>query len=651
MTELKVSRVIIYRHGIAFIEMTGTLEEKIARLFFEEDDMNDLLKSFAVSCYGEKEAGVVSVQFGSKIDVGEILERTGISISPESGIKTLFETFTGERVRMKISGEEEKEGRIIGVEEFAEEKEGRVMVSFYDEKTKNVVFINVDRIESMELLDLEKAKDFAFYLETQAEAKKRTMKPVTIHFDGEPPFEVLIRYAIESPAWKTTYRLFKTSIEEKSFLEGFAIVDNPRGIDWEDVQLTLVTGLPISFEYDSYSPLWMKRPVVKRREDIGLRPIIPEAELEKAKAEGVEEEYYAPAAMPPPSPRAALASVAMDKELGGRPVRAKSDVKVETTKVELGGFFAYSVNKPVTVKRNQSALVPILREEVETKKRYLFNEEAYLKNPLMCIELKNTSQAMLEEGPITLFADGAYSGEGILPTMKKENERLIPFVLEQEININVEREEKTEITSVTLDKKYRSIVESVSKVLETTYIISNSKDEDAEVILEHSKHWYGEVFEPFEAPELYQETPQAYRWLVNVERKATRRFGVTLKRIVKTYRRLEELTDEQLEKLKKEGVIDEEIFAKLMNKRKLIKEREILEQDITALKEELETLYREQERLRENIKTLGTSHKEEALKTTFLGKLESMEKTIEDLKETILNKQKEKTKVEKELKK
>jgi len=651
MSELKVSRVIIYRHGIAFIEMTGTLEEKIARLFFEEDDMNDLLKSFAVSCYGEQEVGVVSVQFGSKINVVEILERTGISISPESGIKTLFETFTGERVKIKISGEEEKEGRIIGVEEFAEEKEGRVMVSFYDEKTKNIAFINVDRIESMELLDLEKAKDFAFYLETQAEAKKRTMKPVTIHFDGEPPFEVVIRYAIESPAWKTSYRLFRMGVEEKSFLEGFAIVDNPRGIDWDDVELTLVTGLPISFEYDSYSPLWMKRPVIKRREDIGLRPIIPEAELEEPLADKFDDAMFAAEMMAAPAPKAAVAGIAMKRTMKERPGRAKSDVKVDTTTVELGEFFAITVNKPVTVKRNQSALVPILREEVETKKRYLFNEEAYAKNPLMCIELKNTSKAVLEEGPITLFVDGNYSGEGILPTMKKDDDRLIPFVLEQEINISVEREEKTEITGVTLDKKNRSIVESVSRVLETTYIISNRKDEDAETILEHLKHWYGDLYEPFEAPELYQETPETYRWLVKVERKATRRFGVTLKRIVKSYRNLEDLTDKQLEKLKKEGVIDEDIFIKLMKKRKLIKKLEILEEDIDTLKEELETLYREQERLRENIKTLGTSHKEEALKTTYLDKLETMEKTIEDLKEDILKKQKERTKIEKELKK
>src|SRR5256885_10775389 len=50
--------------------------------------------------------------------------------------------------------------------------------------------------------------------------------------------------------------------DAKHQLQGWAIVENQTDNDWTDVQLSLVSGRPISFVQDLYQPLYVPRPVV-----------------------------------------------------------------------------------------------------------------------------------------------------------------------------------------------------------------------------------------------------------------------------------------------------------------------------------------------------------------------------------------------------
>jgi hypothetical protein len=40
------------------------------------------------------------------------------------------------------------------------------------------------------------------------------------------------------------------------------VVENPSGEDWREVRMALVSGRPISFQMDLYTPLYVPRPVV-----------------------------------------------------------------------------------------------------------------------------------------------------------------------------------------------------------------------------------------------------------------------------------------------------------------------------------------------------------------------------------------------------
>src|SRR5206468_2485482 len=62
-------------------------------------------------------------------------------------------------------------------------------------------------------------------------------------------------------------------------LQGWAIVDNTVGQDWENVQLSLVAGAPQSFVQNLSQPYFARRPVVALPESMAASPQTYEATL------------------------------------------------------------------------------------------------------------------------------------------------------------------------------------------------------------------------------------------------------------------------------------------------------------------------------------------------------------------------------------
>ena len=103
-------------------------------------------------------------------------------------------------------------------------------------------------------------------------------KRVKLDFRGAGKRPVSVGYIQEAPVWKTSYRLVLAD-KEPPFLQGWAIVENTTAHDWHDVQLTLVSGRPISFLMDLYEPLFMARPMVTPEQHASLRPRVYDQDL------------------------------------------------------------------------------------------------------------------------------------------------------------------------------------------------------------------------------------------------------------------------------------------------------------------------------------------------------------------------------------
>jgi hypothetical protein len=80
--------------------------------------------------------------------------------------------------------------------------------------------------------------------------------------------DVVIAYVVESPIWRPTYRIVVDDKGGKAILQGWAVVQNLSGEDWEDVQMTVTEGAPLTFRADLGNPFIPARPLVTDRGEV-----------------------------------------------------------------------------------------------------------------------------------------------------------------------------------------------------------------------------------------------------------------------------------------------------------------------------------------------------------------------------------------------
>ena len=78
-------------------------------------------------------------------------------------------------------------------------------------------------------------------------------------------------------------------------LEGWAIVDNTSGDDWNNVRLAVVSGKPVSFITQLYQPRYVQRPFAELAENQAAAPVVYAGAME-----GAKDEVMNKAAAPPP---------------------------------------------------------------------------------------------------------------------------------------------------------------------------------------------------------------------------------------------------------------------------------------------------------------------------------------------------------------
>ena len=74
-------------------------------------------------------------------------------------------------------------------------------------------------------------------------------------------------------------------------------------------------------------------------------------------------------------------------------------VQAMATATKLGDFFQYLIDRPVSLPRQKSAMLPIINKDVEATRVSIYNERTQAKFPLLGLKFKNTSGMHLMQGP------------------------------------------------------------------------------------------------------------------------------------------------------------------------------------------------------------------------------------------------------------
>ena len=146
-------------------------------------------------------------------------------------------------------------------------------------------------------------------------------------------------------------------------------------------------------------------------------------------------------------------------------------------------FFEYALTQPVTIHKNQSAMVPILQQELPATHVTLWSDTH--PTPLRAIWLENTSKLTLDSGSFSIFESGEFAGEGLLDPIHPGEKRLLSYAVDQAVKVR--RDDSSQTRTLHHIAMHEGVlVETTSSVTDTTYSVNNAGDETRTVIVEHS---------------------------------------------------------------------------------------------------------------------------------------------------------------------
>jgi hypothetical protein len=633
MTALPITRVVLYKHGVGYFERQGTVEgDATLSLTFKQAEVSDVLKSLTVL---DLNGGhVASVSYDSTKPLEQLLAEVALAIPDQGSLVGLLPQIKGARVAVHTGVSEPVEGSLLGVDTTERQTgDGVVKVVLVSLVLENgeVRSFDLHGLASFQILDTGLRRDLDYYLRTMLSSKKKDTRGFTFFAQGQGTRTIRLSYTLAAPVWKATYRILLGEEGKPPLIQGWAVVDNTQDEDWENVQLSLIAGLPVSFVHDLYTPRYIRRPEVKVEETTGVLP--PEVEEGMA----LEQEYFMEA-----GPSEALAGAA-PKELrrmramGGRAVpvaTAVSSTPVQTRERKIGDLFEYEIEHPVTIRRNQSALVPIVLRAFEGRPVLLYNKASRAENPMRCVELRNTTGLTLEGGPVTVLEGGSYVGEAMLETTKPDDQRLIPYAVELSVRVldNVgshsDRVHKINIRRGLMKTSYM-------EVQQTTYSFNNKSDTEPTLYLDHPrqvKEW-----KLLDSPEPHETTENYWRFRFPLPAKKVTQFVVRQQRTLHQSFSLSDVNEQQLAFWLEQCYIDQKTEKLLRQVIELKQELANIEEKIQHLTQERDAIHNEQQRIRENLQALGDRSSEKDLRERFVRTLNSqedrLEKIVQELKE------------------
>lgn len=642
MSMMPIRRVVLYKHGVGYFEREGPVEgEATLALTFKQAEVSDVLKSLTVL---DLDGGhVSSVSYDSTKPLEQLLAEVSLSIPDQGSLVNLLPQVKGARVALHSGVAEPVEGIVLGID-GTERQTGDgvvhiVLLSILTDKG-DVRQYDLHALAAVQILDPVLRRDLDYYLKTQLSSKKKDARTFTFFAQGAGKRTVRISYTLEAPVWKATYRILLGEKDRPAMIQGWAVVDNTQDEDWENVTLSLIAGLPVSFIHDLYTPRFIRRPEVRVQETTGVLP--PEME------EGILMDAIYGEAIPAGGAAAAPAPTAYAREAGkllageGQSIRAmKSAVSSTPSQVrerKIGDLFEYEIEHPVTIRRNQSALVPIVLKGFEGRPVLLYNKQNRPDNPMRCVEFKNTTGLTLEGGPVTVLEETRYVGEAMLDTLKPDEERLVPYAVELSVHVldNVES---------TNDKINRIVIRRGQmlayyvQVRQTTYHLHNKSPREQTVYLEHPRG--GNEWKLFASADPREITENYWRFRFNIAAKEVTNFVVRQRQTLQQTFSLADVSSPQLALWLEQKYLDAKTEKTLRQVMEMRQEAATIEAALANLEKERGAIHNEQKRIRENLQALGDRATEKDLRERFVKTLNSQEDRLEELTRDIQAKTKE----------
>jgi len=629
---LPVRKVVLYKNGVGYFEHAGSVTgNQRVTIDFTSPQLNDVLQSLTVLDEGGGRIG--GVNYNSTTLLAEQLKTLSLGLTEDPTSTELFSALRGQRVEVIGAPGGPIIGRLMSIE-ARDEKAGSGDNASSVQKFYLTVIAGSGAVRVVELtptlsvrpVDPSLQGQLDRYLELLSTTHATGLRHLTLNALGSGSRQLRVSYISEVPVWKATYRMvFPRESNGNATVQGWAVVDNTVGADWDNVQLSLVAGAPQSFIQPLSQPLYTRRaeipistaaqttPQTHEAAEAGTTAsisgtvtdasgaVIPNA-IVTATAIGTnasttrstsgegefnlgplatgrytltvaatgfqryvqrnllvngetpvnvqlnvgsasqtvevssEDSPAAPRAMAGPAlslkagqfhgnssgVMGAVFGSGSGNGYGGGVYRASDAISQgDVSTSAFDDFFEYSLSQPVTIHKNESAMVPILQQDLPAEHVTLWSRNN--PRPLRAVWLENKSKLTLDSGSFSIFESGEFAGEGLLDPIHPGERRLLSYAADQAMRVKIS-DQQSRRTLHHLQVHKGLVIENYMDVASVTYSANNTGDEDRTVLLEDPRHTNGWSLD--EGVKAAETTPDLYRFRVSVKPHSTEKLEV-----------------------------------------------------------------------------------------------------------------------------
>eukprot|EP00903_Cladosiphon_okamuranus_P001403 g1401.t1 len=432
--------------------------------------VNDVLKSIVVF----DQSGVVEgITLPGPNPLAETFKNLPFSPDDLQSPARLLSALQGTSVRLDTAGASVK-GLVLGVSARDQGDRGQSFV---------VSVLSDGRITGVELgadtevtfLDEEIGQKVARALTAVGSGKADGARNVALKVAGEGAREVAVSYVVPAPIWKTAYRVV-TLEDDKARLQAWAVLENASGEDWENVEVTLSSGAPVTLKQRLHDLYWKQRREVPidvsagyvPPADTGAEPVFDVSESEAVlESRSQIATFAAPAAAP-------------------RPVTRKMANANVGEAVEGAVTASFTLPWKVSLASGETLSAPIVDKVVSAETVSVFQPESGLSHPVAAILINNETEASLPRGILTVYDEAeGYVGDAQINGMPAGESRMASFATDKKVRIAQQTSGDNQITSIKVSDGV--LTASVRETSVTRYAIKGAPDGARTVIIEHAK--------------------------------------------------------------------------------------------------------------------------------------------------------------------
>lgn len=652
--EIPVDRVILSTSGLAnFVHKMQVTDNATVEFPVRFEQVDDILKSLVIF---DKKGRLGGVTLPGKQPLEQVFKDLPFTQEQLASPMMLLNAYQGATITLKGNGSAGVTGKIIQVtpEDVALD-DGKTI-------TKHRISIMTDSgmrqalLEDLESMQFEDAKirgEIERALSSIRENGTSERRMLTVSLPGEGTRPVTLSYVVDAPLWKTAYRLVLPEGEgkdKKGLLQGWAVVENMTASDWDNVDMTLVSGNPVTFRQSLYESYYVQRPEIPVQVFGRVMPRTDGGAISTA-GEMERMAFGDAVGAVPPAPAAPMMMKAnrMQSAEGSLQYREVARDSSESVSLAAGGYggatnvaqaasAAQSAEATTQVlfrfpdrfslKSGQSMMLPFVSREVPMQRVALYQPDTHPRHPLAAVELTNDGETGLPPGVLTLYEESqmlngtSFVGDANLAVMPRGDKRMVSYALDSKTSID--REHKSESRSGRITVAQGIMRTAVTTRQETIYTIKAPEKEDRTVVIEHPRRGDFQLVTP--DPKDVEVTDSHYRLRVPVKAGEKKTFSVVLEHQGWQSMAVGNITTAQLVAYAGDGSkLDDKArkaFARLADVRRKM---DSIDQETRELSRQRDVIFQDQQRVRENLRTLtGTSD----VQQRYLRKLNEQEDQI-----------------------